>query len=883
MLYISDDKQEQGCKPKHQIRQGYISKHNSEGRRIVDVLIIRKNEKKHYVAIKRLPALLRGITSAHHGEFYCRNCLSGHRTKEAHDLHREVCKDNDFCHVEMPSKDSYLSYSKAKHQMRHPFVIYVDTECLLKLIKGVDSSCTCNNPKCKHKQEAFTRNISEHVGCGCAMFIKFAHGELAKDFKYCRGEDAITAFCEMLKEQVNRCFDYPQKKMDPLTEEEKRKYREATECWLCGEEFDRTTVVKCKVRDHCHYTGKFRGAAHSKCNLEYKVPNFIPVVFHNLSGYDAHIIIKELAKVFSADEMGVIAENSEKYIGFTIPVKIALKDEKGEQVLKKDKRGKLVPATKTCHIRFIDSYRFMNSSLDELVNNLAKEPSTPEDLKSRFSNLHRRCRDDEEFKLLMRKGVYPYEYMDSFERFEETKLPPQEAFYSKLTMEGVSDEDYNHAQQVWGKMRCRDLGDYHDVYLCTDVLLLADVFENFRSTCMNIYGLDPAYFYTTPGLAWQAALKKTGVELELLHDQEMLMMFEKGIRGGICQATLHHAKANNKYMGSDFIAKKESSFLQYLDANNLYGWGESQKLPTGGFKWVSTIEESDVMGYNNDSDVGYVLEVDVEYPKKLQKLHNELPFLPEKMRLGKVEKLVANLYDKEKYVVHIRTLKQALEHGLVLKKVHRAIEFSQSAWLKPYIDFNTEKRKSAANHFEKDFFKLMNNSVFGKTMENVRMHKDIKLACTEKKHKFYASKVNFKHAIRFSENLVAMNMRRVRIKMNKHVYLGQAILDLSKMVMYEFHYDYMKPKYEGAARLMYMDTDSLIYHIRTDDFYKDIAPDVDARFDTSGYEVERPLPLNKNKKSIAVFKDESAGQIMVEFVAPRPKMYALRMYKGKVS
>ena len=514
-----------------------------------------------------------------------------------------------------------------------------------------------------------------------------------------------------------------------------------------------------------------------------------------------------------------------------------------------------------------------------------------EAIEKRFSNLHSRCVDDEHFRLFLRKGVYPYEYMDSFERFvKEEALPKKEAFYSHLNLSDISDRDYQHAVKVYDVLECRDLGDFHDCYLWSDVLLLADVFENFRDTCQEKYGLDPAHFYSAPGLAWIAALKFTGVQLELLTDKDMLLMFEKGIRGGLSQVMMHYAHANNKYMGSQYIKSEESSYLTYFDANNLYGLAMSKKLPTGGFEWVKDFDNIDVLNHNSEGDVGYVLEVDVEYPKKLSRKHNELPFLPEKMKLGKVEKLVCNLFDKKRYVVHIDMLKQALEHGLVLKKIHKAISFRQKAWLEPYISFNTKMRGDAKNDFEKDFFKLMNNSMFGKTMENVREHKNIKLVNSERKRKMYASKVNYKNTVRFSDNFMAMNMRRNKVVMNKPVYLGLAILDLSKIEMYEFHYDYIKPKYGGAAKLMYTDTDSFVYHIKTEDIYKDIAPDVDARFDTSNYlKVEdendpkyRPLEVGKNKKVLRKVKDELGGKIMTEFIALRSKMYAYQTVDGKV-
>ena len=236
---------------------------------------------------------------------------------------------------------------------------------------------------------------------------------------------------------------------------------------------------------------------------------------------------------------------------------------------------------------------------------------------------------------------------------------------------------------------------------------------------------------SAPGLTWQACLKKTGVKLELLIDYDMISMTEKGIRGGICQATYRYAKANNKYM-KNYNKNIESTYIEYLDANNLYKWEMSQKLPVNDFKWIkkeklSNFNEDFIQNYDENGNIGYFLEVDIDYPKELFNLHKNLPFLPESKKVNEVEKLICSIENKEKYVIHIRSLKQALIKGLKLKKVHRIIQFKQKSWLRVYINMNTELRKNAKNEFEKDFFKLMNNSVFGKTMENIGNHRDIKL------------------------------------------------------------------------------------------------------------------------------------------------------------
>ena len=480
--------------------------------------------------------------------------------------------------------------------------------------------------------------------------------------------------------------------------------------------------------------------------------------------------------------------------------------------------------------------------------------------------------------MLLRKGVYPYEYMDGWDKFNEKLIPSKELFYSNLTLENISEVDYMHANNVFKTFELNNLGDYHDLYVRSDTLLLADVFENFRNVCLSNYELDPAHFVSLPGLAWQACLKKTNVELELLTDYDMLLMIEEGIRGGICHAVHRYAKANNIYIYmKDYDSSKESSYIQYLDANNLYGAAMSEKLPMNGFKWVSDISEINekfIKSYNKNSDKGYILEVDVDYPSKLHKLHSDMPFLPERMIIDKTKKLVCNLHDKKNYVVHISVLKQALDHGLKLRKVHRVIEFNENAWLKEYIDVNTELRKKASNDFEKDFFKLMNNAVFGRTMQNVRKHRDIKSVKTDHRRNKLASEPNY-HTMKLTEeNLSIIEMKKVKVKMNKPIYLGLCILEISKIIMYEFWYDYVKNKYGNKARLCYMDTDSFVINIKTNDFYEDISQDVNERFDTSNYTFDRPLAKGINKKVIGLMKDELGGGIITEFVALRPKTYS---------
>ena len=259
--------------------------------------------------------------------------------------------------------------------------------------------------------------------------------------------------------------------------------------------------------------------------------------------------------------------------------------------------------------------------------------------------------------------------MDKWERFNETSLPSKESFYSNLNTEDIDDIDYRHGNNVFNKLKLNNLGHYHDLYVQSDTLLLADVFENFRDMCLKEYELDPAHFLLLPGLAWQACLKKANMKLELLTDYEMLLMVEKGIRGGICHSIHRYAKANNKYMKS-YNNNEESSYIQYLDANNLYGWAMSRKLSVNGFKWLDNdvINGEFIKNYNENDNKGYIIEADVKYPKRLHELHSDLPFLSERMEVNKCKKLVCNLFNKKKICSTHKCVKTSIKSWIKIKK-----------------------------------------------------------------------------------------------------------------------------------------------------------------------------------------------------------------------
>ena len=815
----------------------------------VDLVFLTKDSQNHFALIKnfsRFASSGKGQTE----RFFCKRCLNSFPKPESLKKHKEICGEFAAAKVELAGgKCSFKNWERTMHV---PVVCYADFESILK-------PCFEGN------------KTHEHIPCGFCFHLVSPFLEMDPVLK--RAENETNQLPQdFIRELISRVkqahLSLPKKEMIPLNSEEWKKFRESEVCWLCKKKFGEKTLSK--VRDHCHYTGKFRGAAHQSCNLKFQRPKFTPVFFHNLQNYDAHLFVRALGLMDEVLSIKCIPNNDEKYISFSLKFELKritkwdFKTEEWKEVVVKHE------------IRFLDSLKFTLSGLEGLVKNLSRE-----DLEetTRFFG--------EKIDLVSRKGVYPYEFMDDFEKFKKQSLPKKTSFFSRLKQEKISDEDFDHAQRVWKEFELKNMGDFHDLYLKTDVLLLADVMENFRKLCEKHYELDPAHFFTIPGMAWDAMLKITGIELELLKDGqiEMLLMIEKGIRGGISNAFKRYAKANNKFM-KNFDPELKSSFIVYLDANNLYGWAMSKPLPVGGFEWMSEKELENWEEFVEEEGVGCILEVDLEYPAELHDFHNDFPLAPEKMILGKVEKLTQNLRDKEKMVLHGKNLQLYLSLGMKLKLIRRGLKFQEKDFMKNYIDKNTFLRSQAKNDFEKALFKLMNNSVFGKTMENVRNRVSIELVKDAERAAKLVNKPNFEELKIFDEFLIAVKMRKTKVWMNKPVYVGMSILDLSKTLMFSFQYEYVKKKWE-KAEVLYSDTDSLVLKIETDDFFADISGDVAEWFDTNDYAKNHPavlegLPIVKeNKKKIGLMKDECGGKIVTEWVALRPKLYSFLTEDGE--
>ena len=832
-----------------------ISKKEDERKYNIVLLLIKDGDNSHYCYVKNLSALLSSQVNKHKSKLYfCLNCLNGYDDPEKLEKHKEYCREEESIKINMPKPDTFIKFKNYLHGEKAPFAIYADFESILKPLE------TCKpNPN-----NSYTLKYQKHEPLSFVYYIKSFNESVYKSTlrKYIKENeedpDPIDVFINWLESDVKIISELGNEPMK-ITKEEQEQFNQASNCWIC----EKLLNLQDRVRDHCHFTGRYRGAACNICNLKYRKPNNISVFFHNLSGYDSHLFIKKLNTTMGA--IDCIPNNEENYISFSKTIKTGeYKNKNGET---KDKYFKII---------FKDSLKFMASSLEALVYNLPD---------GALNNLNKYF-TSKQVKLLKQKGFFPYDYMDSIEKLKDPTPPPQKAFYSKLTGKGINNYNYNHVLNVWKTWNMKTFKEYLELYNVTDVLLLADVFENFRNICLKNYGLDPVYYYTAPGLAWDAMLKMTKINLELLSDVDKLLMIEKGIRGGISIISNRYGKANNKYM-KDFNKKEASKYLMYVDANNLYGAAMSEKLPVHSFKWMTNKEIENI--FNNRivqvwEKTPCILEVDLEYPEELHNLHNDYPLCPERVECDRgVKKLIPNLRHKNNYVIHYKNLMQCLRLGMKLKKIHRGIKFIEAAFLKPYIDKNTNLRAQAKNNFEKDFFKLMNNSVFGKTMENIRNRVNVKLVDAGEQFKKLAAKPNYNGRKIFNENLVSVHMKKTSLTMNKPVYLGMSILDLSKIIMFDFHYKYIKPKYGKQAKLLFTDTDSFLYEIQTEDFYKDISGDVKDRFDTSDYPENHPsgIPTGINKKVLGMFKDEAAGKTIKEFVGLRAKLYSYKMDEGK--
>lgn len=572
-----------------------------------------------------------------------------------------------------------------------------------------------------------------------------------------------------------------------------------------------------------------------------------------MSHFDIHILLRCIANSIEGT-VKLIPLTTEKYIG-------------------------VIKFLKDTNIRysFMDSTRFLSASLDSLIKLLDDDKKYT--IKSFF-------KDPEEFKLVSKKGILCYDYIKNFNVLDEPNLPLYEKFYNKMNDCNIPKEDYQHALKVYEKFNCKSLKDYTKIYLLIDVLALVDVYLAFRDTMLKTHKLDICHFFTLASYSFDACLRKSKVELELITDIDILLFFERAIRGGLVQASVRKVEANNCFM-KKYDSTEESVTIGYFDANGLYSFSMIHKLPHSEFEFIEDITNFNIHDIPENSDTGYLIECDISYPKEIHNKQNYYPMMPIRSRPphSKQEKLMATLLRKEKYVVYYLNLQLALKHGIVLEKTHRILKFKQIAWTADYIKMNIELRKQATNDFDKNLFKILNNSLYGKTIEAVKNRRDIRLI-NRWNGRYNAenliSKPNFKRYVTFGDDLIAVEMNKLNILMDKPIYAGCIILEISKLIMNNFFYNYLQPTFGDKLELSYTDTDSFLIVVKGLNMYDYIKRDAEKFFDTSDLPPDNihNIPI-VNKKCLGMFKDELKGKIIIGLAAVRAKQYSLEVQDQK--
>ena len=800
----------------------YKSK-QQQGVERINLLLLSDNDKYHYTAVVNLQTLLNCDFKTSNGRsrsIWCENCLLGFRYQKAYDRHVTLCDQNlDGTTLYTLPENEEVRFTDYSKTITYPFTIYADFESLI-----VSESV----------------NSSRHTPASAGMLVVNDQG--GSDYQDFVGEDCVENFLKSIESKCNTEFlpYYKQNYFAPMVQmtwSEQLEFYKTNSCYLCKR------TVKPLVRDHCHKTGKYIGAACNKCNLSrrYSKNIQVPILFHNLKGYDMHHILKYGIGKFTKWTMNPIPTTTEKFLSLIVYI------------------------NNEVTLRFIDSYQFLSESLATLSNLLSDKPMTEQVFDK---------------NIISSKGVFPYEMATSIGVLEAiTTMPPK--WIDEFTGNHISDGDYNKACTIWQQYGCANLKEYMLLYMKLDIYLLADVCEAFRKKAKLDDDLEPFNFFGLPGFAWATAIKGLQHKVELVSDPLMYQFFEAGIRGGMTFVNKHHVIANN------------GTKILYIDINNLYGWALSQKLPHGKFKWILEDNEleqilSDCVSLDLESmDIGYLVEVDIEIPPELHDFLDDLPVAPEHACPpgNKVKKLLLTHKKKCNYVVHWRLLQFYLKLGVKVSKIHRAIKFVQDTVFANYIDKNTKKRAAALSDFEKNFYKLMNNALYGKTVENQKKRINLRLCLSPKSLITYCSKPHFTKSWKIADDLIAVRLRKEMVKLDRPTYIGQAVLDLSKLRMYQLQYvelEKYRKQFNCSIRIVAGDTDSFFLECNGVSLENELLPAMvaDRLLDTSNYPNTHPLYSNAIGKVIGKFKDESGGvQDYTEAVFLRPKCYYLESSK----
>ena len=777
----------------------------------------------HYCLITRLHCL---INKDSHMKHVCRRCLTAFSSQPVLIDHMERCIKQQPTKITFSWKDQ-LKFEDYHMKVPVPMRVYAYFECI-------------NQP------QNIPNVLFKQIPIAVGYYVISPFGNYYYSYF---GIDCTKWFVNRMLTLEKIASKYFKTNLElEMSQEEEVQFQLAEECWLCENPLDDT-----KVRDHDHLTGKYRGAAHNICNINCKQrsSSFVPIFFHNFSGYDCHLIFQEL--LIQAFEKGyepkIIPKSLENYVSVQVGC-----------------------------LRFLDSYRLLSSSLDKLVKSLHN-----------FPIMKLEGMSDDLFK---KKLAYPYEYLN-LDNFQEPLNLTKEDYWSTLTQSYPSDDDIKRTQELIDKNKIKNGRELTMLYLKMDVLQLADVFENFVESSTREYKINPLYSYSLPGYTWKAGLNLTNIELDYIKCKELLILLENNIRGGI-----------SSVMGDRHVQSDENKQILYIDANNLYGWAMSQYLPTGDFKKIKLCceydsvlmnEIKDIFNTPDDNEFGYFIECNLEYPAETKEKTKNFPFCPyqteadpnlfsgymnniNQPKYKSTSKLMSDVTNKSKYMIHYRMFKFYLNQGMKVTKIHTIYKFKQSPWLGKYIDHKTQKRTVAKTNFEKDLYKLMNNAFFGKTMENVRDRTNLEFIDHSQIDQIIKrqSKLSFKGIVDHYSKFSVYKFDKEKTVFDKPIYLGFTVLELSKLLMYEFYYNKLQPYWKQSIQLHYMDTDSFTLSFDTNhqELINFLQENKD-EFDFSELHPSDELYNPINKKVIGKMKIETSPVLVLDtFTALRSKSYS---------
>jgi hypothetical protein len=863
----------------------YDSPHK-ERKHAVNIMLVNDDEGNyHYIAINNLKGLLSSEATSHKKRYVCKKCSWTTYSEKEIERHESVkCKPEP--RVIMPEKGDTMQFKSIKNMYYNPLCIYFDLESIQQKYTNEDGV-----------QETEHVNCASSINVVCSEEFKDHSQTFEKLILFDNSKEHMEGFFDELK-LIHNNVKKMLKKTYPIdmTEEDKQNYKEATKCHICGYKFSEKYD---KVRDHYHWkqVNNYRGAAHSHCNLHYNLKNLvIPVLSHGLKNYDSHFILR------------AVGARDDVEIKRSVPLSQI-------QMLSFDISFKDPDTTNKLSFRFLDSHAFLSGSLEKLALKITDDQlvHTSKYFENYFRTvLHKEFKEDD-FELVRKKGTFPYEWLDSEEKLNICKIPEEKHFLSSLKGEKITEENKEKYEKIlkerrdwvvniWKTFKCETLRDVLNIYLKIDTLLLTDVFETNRKVMYSKSNLDMTKYYSLPGFALDYALRTYGRKIELMHDEDMYSKFEAALLGGYVAAIFSEAEYD------------ESTKIIGVDMNNLYGWALSQLLPLGeyisekDFKWEKKLKE--ILNLADDSKKGCFAIVDLHVPKELHDKFDMFPLAPEHkriteelvgeytlekyekddMKFRESEKLVCTLADKKEYMCHYRNLKYYVKKGMQVTKIHEVIWFKQGKIFDKYIKTCADNRKIAKdenNEMLSDFWKLLANSVFGKTCENVRNRINLTFTENTPKHTSHFrflesyplySKEKRKESIGKEEGkgLHVVIKSRKDVKLEKPIQIGAAVLQLAKLKLYEFHYDTIMENFE-YAKLLYTDTDSLIYSIKANN-KNDIISKISDQLDLSNYPKDNQLYKNRNKKNDGVpgiMKDISPGNEILKYIGLAPKVYTL--------